>query len=381
MSVLLVASVGGHLSELAALVDRLGAPRADRVWVTWRNPQSESLLAGEDVEWVPPVHPRDARGVLTVSARMRRLLSARAPERVVTTGSALALAVAPAAAWAGVPVHFIETATRAVGPSVTGRVLRRLPGVQLYTQHPSWATPPWRFGGSVFDGYAAVARTGEGRLRRAVVTLGTMEGFAFRRLLERLSAILPPGVEVLWQTGCTSAAGLGIDARPLVPNRELTEAMAAADVVIGHCGAGTALAALDAGRVPVLVPRQALHGEHVDDHQAELATELRSRGVAVTTTVAELDLDHLLTAAAVQARQVPGPPFDLVEPLIGRRARRLGRRVPATTVRAERDIDRVVLDLTGRVLDLTDRSAADRAGAAPGATGEDRAVEAIAEGA
>ena len=86
MSVLLVASVGGHLSELSALVDRLGAAPEERVWATWRNPQSESLLAGEVVEWVPPVHPRDARAVLSVSGRMRRLLLDRLGEAGLTDG-------------------------------------------------------------------------------------------------------------------------------------------------------------------------------------------------------------------------------------------------------------------------------------------------------
>ena len=42
-------------------------------------------------------------------------------------------------------------------------------------------------------------------------------------------------------------------------------ATAAADVVISHAGVGSALTALRCGKRPILVPREAARGEHVDD--------------------------------------------------------------------------------------------------------------------
>ncbi len=376
MSVLLVASVGGHLSELVALVDRMTADD-ERVWVTWPNPQSESLLRDERVEWVRAVQPRDLVGVVSVATKMSRILDRHSPTHIVTTGSALALAVAPVAALRGIPVHFIETATRAVGPSMTGRLLRRMPGVHLYAQHPGWASAPWRYGGSVFDGYAVTNRPSEPTIRKAVVTLGTMEGFSFRRLVVRLAAILPPHVEVVWQTGCTPAQDLSPAARQMVPNDELARAMADADVVIGHCGAGTALSALDAGAVPVLIPRESAHGEHVDDHQLELASELDRLGLAVTPRVDELTMAHLVAAAGVQVRRVTPPAFELVESTSHLRRRRAAIVAPAapaapvlTAVPAcldhgpapERVIvdGAVVVDLRDRVVDLRDHVVADR---------------------
>ena len=41
----------------------------------------------------------------------------------------------------------------------------------------------------------------------------------------------------------------------------------AADVIVGHAGPGTIIDALEAGRVPVILPRLARFGEVVDDHQ------------------------------------------------------------------------------------------------------------------
>ena len=61
MTTLLVASEGGHLAELNLLSKGI-SPAEDRVWVTFDNPQSRSLLAGEVVHFAPFVGSRDLVG-------------------------------------------------------------------------------------------------------------------------------------------------------------------------------------------------------------------------------------------------------------------------------------------------------------------------------
>ena len=51
--------------------------------------------------------------------------------------------------------HYIESAARSDGPSATGRMMGRIPGVFLYTQYPHWAGARWNYRGSVFDSFAA----------------------------------------------------------------------------------------------------------------------------------------------------------------------------------------------------------------------------------
>jgi len=90
----------------------------------------------------------------------------------------------------------------------------------------------------------------------------------------------------------------------------LTQAIGEADVVVAHAGVGTALAALEVGKCPVLVPRRLVHGEHVDDHQTQIATELGSRGLAVSAEADDLTLGHLLAASATRVMTLPtDPPF------------------------------------------------------------------------
>lgn len=306
MTTLLIATTGGHLAQLWALRPRL-AIEGDVLWVTHRNAQSEALLAGEQVEYVPYVRTRSIVDVVRRLPHAHSLLHGRRVTAAWSTGSGIAVGYLPYLAARGVACHYVESATRVSGPSLTGRLLQLAPRVHLYTQHPGWATGRWQFGGTVFDGYRSEPRPVEqsGALK-VVVTMGTDEELDLRRIIEHLAAVLRPdgpleqycgaSLEVLWQTGRTPVDGLGIEASPFVPFDRLSAALAAADLVISHAGVGSALAALDAGHVPVLVPRDPSRGEAVDDHQREIATLLAERGLAVSAPAEQVDVELLCSA-------------------------------------------------------------------------------------
>ena len=306
---LLVASTGGHLTELYQLRPRLGELGRDVVWVTFDTPQSRCLLDGEDVVFVDHTGSRDYRHVMTNSVQAARILRKTRPTCVLSTGAAIALSFLPLARTRGIPCHYIESATRSAGPSTTGRLLAHVPGMSLYAQHSCWAGGRWDYGGSVFDAFSARdKRFPASQLHRVVVTLGSQRGYGFRRLVERLVKVLPPEAEVLWQTGATDVSGLPIEATPFLPADELSEAMSEADLVVGHAGIGSALCALEAGKCPVLVPREAARGEHIDDHQKEIATELADSDIAITRAAEELELSDLLRAAGRTVNRVQQPP-------------------------------------------------------------------------
>jgi UDP-N-acetylglucosamine--N-acetylmuramyl-(pentapeptide) pyrophosphoryl-undecaprenol N-acetylglucosamine transferase len=315
MTTLLVSSVGGHLADLHRLLPRLRGVDSERLWVTFDTPQSRSLLDGEDVLYIDYTGPRDVKNVLRHSLVARRLLRAGHPfTSIVSAGSGIALSFLPIGRMRKVPCHYIECSACTAGPSVTGRLLRRIPGIALYSQYRGWAEPPWRYEGSVLDTFAPGAtRQGQGEIRRAVVTVGTMQDYSFRRLIERAIQVLPPEAEVLWQTGCTDVSGLPIEARPQLPAPELQRAVEEADVVIAHAGCGSSVSALEARKMPILVPRLRAHGENVDDHQLLIAGELAKRGLAVVRSVEELSADDLRLAAdgSVRADSRPAP-FQLI---------------------------------------------------------------------
>jgi UDP-N-acetylglucosamine transferase subunit ALG13 len=253
-----------------------------------------------------------------------RLLKEEHPSRVVSTGSGIALAFLPYFAARGVPAHYVESAARVVGPSLSGRLLHSVPRVRLYTQYRAWEAERWKYGGSVFDGYEGIDAGGQPVVRKAVVTLGTAAEFPFRRLVDALVRLLGPDgvleleqghpIDTLWQTGSTEIDDLSIGARPWLPADELGHALATADLVVAHAGTGSALAALAAGRCPVLVPRQKRYGEAGDDHQRELARYLADRGLAVHRAVDDFDPDSLRAAVGRRVQRLAHvPPFELME--------------------------------------------------------------------
>ena len=302
---LLVASTGGHLDELYHLSRRF-QPTLDEVeWATFDTPQARQLLAGEVVHFVPFAKSRDARGALLDGVHAARLLGRGRFVRVVSTGAAVAvpfLGFARANKLAG---HYIESAARSNGLSLSGQMVSRLPGVRMYGQYPTWAAGRVQYRGSVFDGFTQGAPRRLRPLEKVVVTLGTQKDFGFRRAIEVLVRLLPefcsPSAEVLWQTGSTDVSGLPIEAVAHVSPADLRQAMAEADLVVSHAGVGAALMALESGKCPLLLPRRRAFSEHADDHQQLIADELGRRGLAIWAEPHDLTAGDLEVAARMRA--------------------------------------------------------------------------------
>jgi UDP-N-acetylglucosamine transferase subunit ALG13 len=316
VTTLLVASTGGHLKQLYRLRPRLRGVSGPFHWVTFDTPQSRSLLEGEEVDFVPFIGGRDPLNVARNLPHARRIVRENGIEALVSTGSAVALPFMSVGRARRLRCHYIESATRIEGPSMTGRLISRIPGMNLYAQHRTWAGGRWSFRGGVFDSFAADGPEPEPeevpRVQKVVVTLGTFKGTPYLRLVRRLLEILPPEAEVLWQTGATDVTSFGIEGRCALPERELSEAMREADVVVAHAGVGTALATLEVGKCPLMAPRLAEHGEAVDDHQVQIAAQLSQRGLAIAVDAAELTFEHLTRAAGMTVHEPPDPPaFEL----------------------------------------------------------------------
>jgi UDP-N-acetylglucosamine transferase subunit ALG13 len=323
MTTLFLATTGGHLQQLNLLAPRV-LPNGHALWVTDENEQSRSMVSDRAVEFVPYVGVRAIADVARCVPTAHRLWQEHGVTQVISTGSGIALGYLPYLAARQVACHYIESATRVGGPSLTGRVLQATPGVHRYTQYRHWAGRRWLHRGSVFDGFEAGtgARSPDSRPIRVVVTTGIAPEFPFSRLIDHLVPLLAPDgglsaatgrpVEVLWQTGSSPTGHLPIAAHPFLPADRLRAAVAEADIVVSHAGTGSALVTLFAGRFPVLASRSPRHGETIDGHQIELGSELSRRGLAVHRDPDRIVVDDLLRAldSTVRRRAVP-PPFEL----------------------------------------------------------------------
>lgn len=137
----------------------------------------------------------------------------------------------------------------------------------------------------------------------------------FNRLLLKIADIadqLPAPVFV--QHGSTPFSCATGGARPFVSMSEFTVRIDQAHLVIMHAGAGSVIHAVRAGKVPVVMPRRARYGEHIDDHQLEFARMLAESGKIV---VAEEPDDLLGAAEEAMKRQGMARPLTIAPRMIG----------------------------------------------------------------
>ena len=114
----------------------------------------------------------------------------------------------------------------------------------------------------------------------------------FTRLLDavdRLAVKLPQPVVV--QFGAAENwEGINCEGVDFLGMHEFEKHTEESLVTIMHAGAGSIIHALQAGKVPVIVPRRFSNGEHVDDHQVEFCRQLANEPrVVVCDDIADLE--------------------------------------------------------------------------------------------
>ncbi|TVQ90949.1 MAG: hypothetical protein EA397_10655 [Deltaproteobacteria bacterium] len=107
------------------------------------------------------------------------------------------------------------------------------------------------------------------------ITVGTHHQ-PFDRLV-RAARELAETHEVLLQRGVSTEDAGRCRAVDFLPPPEMTENMRRARIVVAHAGPATLFEAAALGQVPIVVPRDPAHGEHIDDHQLRFVERLEDR--------------------------------------------------------------------------------------------------------
>ena len=96
---------------------------------------------------------------------------------------------------------------------------------------------------------------------------------------------------------------------------EFAQRVSEAELLILHAGAGSVIHAVAAGKIPVVVPRFASLGEHVDDHQQEFAHEMEKAGKVVVAHDAATLAEAVSTV--LQRQRLPDPAVSNEPLLVG----------------------------------------------------------------
>jgi UDP-N-acetylglucosamine--N-acetylmuramyl-(pentapeptide) pyrophosphoryl-undecaprenol N-acetylglucosamine transferase len=294
--ILMAASPGGHLAVLDAL--RPAVQGRETVWVTAPSRTAAALEeSGEEVRLLP-LYGRNPVRLVGNLFRAVRILARERPALVVTSGAGLVVPLCLAARTLGIRIVFAETMARVTGPSLSGRVLGRLASAVLvqWPELQKWSPRAVLCRPALLEDLpTGVPDRGCGTF----VAVGThSEGFdrLLRAVDDAVAAELLPG-PVSAQSGPSSYRPRNYTARPWMSPAEVEEAIASSRRVVCHAGSGVVAAALRAGRRPLVMPRLRRHGEHVDDHQEQLATKLHELGLAVRVN-GRIDEDDVAACAA-----------------------------------------------------------------------------------
>ena len=110
------------------------------------------------------------------------------------------------------------------------------------------------------------------------VALGTQK-FQMNRLLEALDQLKQQKViqeEIYAQTGCSTYQPLTYSGSSFLNGNDFLQKIWESEIVITHSGVGTIMKALNADKKVIVVPRLSEYGEHVDNHQVQIAEAFSS---------------------------------------------------------------------------------------------------------
>lgn len=111
------------------------------------------------------------------------------------------------------------------------------------------------------------------------VTVGTHEQ-SFNRLIKKIDDLKGSNIineDVIIQTGFSTYKPKNCTYSNLFSYNEMIMNVSKARIVITHGGPSSFIMALQYNKIPIVVPRQAKFGEHVNDHQLDFSNAVRER--------------------------------------------------------------------------------------------------------
>lgn len=123
------------------------------------------------------------------------------------------------------------------------------------------------------------------------VPLGTQK-FPFGRIITALNELVEQGrykpEEIVMQSALYPVKP-NFTAFGLIPNEDFNRYMKEAEVIVTHSGVNSIISCMELGKPLVICPRLHEYGEHVDNHQMEIATLMHDKyDVLVCTDMKDL---------------------------------------------------------------------------------------------
>lgn len=119
-------------------------------------------------------------------------------------------------------------------------------------------------------------------MKKIFVTVGSQK-FQFNRLINELDKICEhrEDIDIYAQIGYSTYKPINFAYTEFLDSSEFNNYIKSSDLVICHSGTGVIIKSLELSKPVICVPRRKKFGEHVDDHQTEIATLFASQNYLI----------------------------------------------------------------------------------------------------
>lgn len=131
------------------------------------------------------------------------------------------------------------------------------------------------------------------------VSVGTQK-FPFDRLMKAVDGLTEHGFsaeDIFVQKGNSTYTPKHFPSAPFISKEEFAKRIRECDLLITHGGVSAIVSALQCGKKVIVVPRLAAYGEHVDDHQLQIARTFSEQGLVLCFEHGANDLFTLIQQA------------------------------------------------------------------------------------
>ena len=303
---LFLSSSGGHFAGLRSVADRFQAHK-DSVFITFETFDTRLDSFDFEIHYFPYVQSRKILPLLKMTPSIFRIFRRKKFSYVASTGAGIAIIGYLLSRINGIPFYYVEDFNRQTALSLTARILRLIGLRKIFVQSKILANSSNTYLENPIDSYEVKETNRKIRKKRGykvLVALGTIQGFDFPRAIKLVLSLIEDSDEIDWQMGnmiVQEDSNLPGTVHNTIGKKQFLQLINAADLVICHGGNGIIGETLATGKIPLVIPRRASFGEHIDDHQVEMVQLLAARGLVINleTNQNRNELNELLQTRIV----------------------------------------------------------------------------------
>lgn len=277
MKICLACSAGGHLTEIKELENIY--KKYNYFFLTFKRQDSISLCNREKIYFIT-CPQRNLRKFANNFFESIRVFKKELPDVIITTGADVALCMCFIAKLFKKKVIFIESFARVIQPSLFGKLVYPIADLTIvqwipllkYYKKAKYGGPIFNFSGDDVD---------KNKIKNQIfVTVGThISGFV--RLLKETDDLIERGLikeKVIGQIGNSKYEPKNYNWFRFTSKEDYWDTLKRSKIVITHGGIGSISNALKFNKKTIIVPRRKKFGEHIDDHQLDIAKEFEKQG-------------------------------------------------------------------------------------------------------